>query len=285
MSPRSPRTPYWASPETGRSIAARWTRTWCVRPVSSLTSRSACAAERLPHLEVRDGLAGLVGVERAPRRIAPVAADRCVDPPARRAGMALDEREIAPFDLAAADRFLERRIRLLRTSDGEQPRGVAIEPVHDPGPLGVSAGRPEREQLPRERSRPRPRSRMHDEAGRLVDDEQVLVLVRQRDGDGLRREHRGRARELDLDHRSCLQAVALRARRAVDQHRSVAQQALRERARPDLRTRGERTVEPRARVGLSDAEAKRRHRARGRASGPTGRRARACRRGRRRRRR
>ena len=52
------------SPTTGRSIAARCTRIWCIRPVSSVTRRSACSGQSSIHLEVRDRLARRVAVER-----------------------------------------------------------------------------------------------------------------------------------------------------------------------------------------------------------------------------
>ena len=53
------------------------------------------AAEQPLDLEVRDGVARRVGVERVPRRLAAVAADRRLDPPRARARPAADERQVA----------------------------------------------------------------------------------------------------------------------------------------------------------------------------------------------
>src|SRR6185312_9031175 len=61
----------------------------------------------LPHLEPGDGVARLLRIERPPGRIAPVPADRGVDPPAARARAAADEGEVTPFDLPCPDRLLE----------------------------------------------------------------------------------------------------------------------------------------------------------------------------------
>ena len=57
-----------------------------------------------------------------------------------------------------------------------------------------------------------------------------------------------------------LEAVALRPGRAVDRHRALSKQPLCNGAHSDLRPRGERLVEPRPCVVVSDREAKRRHR-------------------------
>jgi hypothetical protein len=61
---------------------------------------------QLDDLEVRDGLARLVGVERPPRRIATIPADRRVDPAGPGARSPTDESEIAPLDFATAYRLL-----------------------------------------------------------------------------------------------------------------------------------------------------------------------------------
>ena len=77
--PEQPCRPYSGSPATGWPIASRWARIWCVRPVSSRTRSSVKSSKRSLGLEVRDGLARLVGVGRDPRAVAAVAADRRVD--------------------------------------------------------------------------------------------------------------------------------------------------------------------------------------------------------------
>jgi hypothetical protein len=65
-----------------------------------------------------------------------------------------------------------------------------------------------------------------DHPGRLVDDEQVLVLVRDRKVDGLRDERRRRRGWLELDLLPALEPVALRAAGAVDEGRARLDQPL-----------------------------------------------------------
>ena len=66
--------------------------------------------------------------------------------------------------------------------------------------------------------------------------------------------------QLDDNDRARLEAVALLACRSVDRHRSVDEEPLGKRPRPDLGSRRERAVEARPCVVVSDREAKRRHR-------------------------
>ena len=93
--------------------------------------------------------------------------------------------------------------------------------MDDPGPpLLLAAGGPPLERL-RERSGPVTSGRVHDHAGRLVDHEQVLVLI----GDaelGLRLRRQCLTRRnggiVDLDRLTRLDEVALGPERAVDPH-------------------------------------------------------------------
>ena len=136
-------------------------------------------------------------------------------------------------------------MRLVRAGDDEQPGRVAIEPVHDPGPvLVVTAGRVEREQPVHERAAlAMSGAWMHDDAGRLVDHEQVLVL----EGDAqihlLRHERAGVRRQLRDDLLAAVEPVALRARFTVDEHVAGCDQPFCESARADLWPRRERAVE------------------------------------------
>ena len=99
-----------------------------------------------------------------------------------------------------------------------------------------------------------PARRVDDEPGRLVDDEQVLVLVGDPQVERLvrARARRSRAR-LELDLLPALEPVALRARDAVDEHRAGGEQALGRGARADLGQRGEEAVEPLAGRRLRNA--------------------------------
>jgi hypothetical protein len=80
-----------------------------------------------------------------------------------------------------------------------------------------------------------PGSGMHDDAGRLVHDEQVFVLVGDAQVDVLRNElGRLRLGQLDLDRLSALQLPAFDSRLAVEPHGSRGDQALGGTTRPDL---------------------------------------------------
>ena len=104
----------------------------------------------------------------------------------------------------------------------------------------------EREQPVDERAGGVPGRRMDDEAGRLVDDQQVLVLVGDAEVHRLRLERRTRRlRRLELELLAALELPALRPRAAVDEHRR--KYPLRDAARADLRQSGEEAVEPLAR--------------------------------------
>src|SRR5581483_1751721 len=70
----------------------------------------------------------------------------------------------------------ERVVDLVALGDDQEPRRAAIEAMDDPGAPGVlAAGGTAVERL-REGPRPMTASGMHDQAGRLVDDEQVGIL-------------------------------------------------------------------------------------------------------------
>src|SRR3954468_9170032 len=86
------------------------------------------------------GAARRVGVERLPRRVGAVAADRRLDRAAPGARPAAHQREVGALELVAADEPLQALVRLPGARDAKRPRRVAGEAVHDPGPLGLAAG-------------------------------------------------------------------------------------------------------------------------------------------------
>jgi hypothetical protein len=86
---------------------------------------------------------------------------------------------------------------------------------------------------------------VHDDSGRLVDNEEVLVLVLNPEVHGLRLERRlATFGELHLDVLPALEPEALRAAGAVDADRAGREQALGLGTRIDIRKAGEEAVEP-----------------------------------------
>jgi hypothetical protein len=82
------------------------------------------------------------------------------------------------------------------------------------------------------------------DARRLIDHEQMLVLVRNSETDVLCLERRRRRRRLELDLLPAYEPDALLGSGAVDEHGAASQYALRCRARADLGQAGEEAVEP-----------------------------------------
>src|SRR5579862_5367214 len=176
----------------------------------------------------------------------PVPADRRLDAAAPRLRTAVHEREVDPFERPLAHELAQPLECLLRARRDEQARRVAIEPVDDARALRVTAA-----ELPHERIDERVAAMtgagMDDEAGGLVDHQQVLVLP----DDARRRRGRNRLGSLGLLGELHLLAsgepVALHARDSVDD-RTAGDRALGRSARAERR--GEEPVEPLAgRVG------------------------------------
>ena len=233
----------------------------------------------LHDFEVGHRLAGLVGVERTPRRVAARAADRRVDPARARARVRANQRQVPALDLTTTNRLPEPGVRALGSRCDEESGRIAVKTVDDARPLRiVAAASLEGDELRGEGVSPPSRARVHRQSGGLVDDDEMLVLEKHANGDRLRLDTFDSRGKRDLDRRAGLESMALGTRDAVDQDRALLHQPLGERARPDLGSHRERAVETRACVVLSDGEAKSCHRAR-RAFGATGLQGRARRRG------
>ena len=100
-----------------------------------------------------------------------------------------------------------------------------------------------------------PGRRVDDDPGRLVDDEQVLVLVGDSQVDRLGLEPERRlGRGVDLELLPTFETVALRPRRPVEADDACGDQPLGFAARSDLGQRGEEAVEPLARGRVGDAQ-------------------------------
>ena len=144
---------------------------------------AACSAARAKPVAGGDALdvgpRRLAASRRPPCACAPSdrgrSAPRCVQRSC--AGRAVRERQVAALHLARGDRAHQRRHGGERAADHHQARRCPCR----------AGGRCRRAAAPRspgrapaaveQRARPVAGRRMHDQAGRLVDDEQVLVLV------------------------------------------------------------------------------------------------------------
>ena len=93
------------------------------------------ARQRALEREARARLARARAADGHPRAHARVAADGRVDRPRARGRAPLDEREVFAFDLPRRQRGLQAAVGLLAARDHHQARGVAVEPVDDPGAL------------------------------------------------------------------------------------------------------------------------------------------------------
>ena len=109
--------------------------------------------------------------------LVPVAADRRLDPALPRLRPAAHERLVASLESPPPDEVAETPVRVLRARDDEQARRVAVEPVHDPRALRSLTSAQTPEQAVHERAGRVSGRRVDDDAGGLVDNEEVLVLV------------------------------------------------------------------------------------------------------------
>ena len=159
-----------------------------MRPVSSMTRSSVADGSSRSISKCVRASRGSVGVDRHQHPVAPVAADRRVDRPRSRRRVTVDQRQVLAAQPPRGDQRLQRAVDRVALGDDQQTRGVAVEAMDDSGPPRLlAAGRAPVQRL-RERAGAVPAGGVDDDAGRLVDDEQVLVLV----GDRERRRRRAR---------------------------------------------------------------------------------------------
>ena len=145
-------------------------------------------------------------------------------------------------------------MRRVRLRGHQKPGSIPVEPMHDSGPFHSSDSGEACAAMGEERIDERPRfmsgGRMHHEPGRLVDDEQILVLeddfewnlFAQRRGIG----GRGKAQPGGLARAE--QQTRVFHRSAVDGSMASFDQPLHSRARQIRRRRRKETVEPVAAV-------------------------------------
>ena len=174
------------SPETGRSIAARWTRIWCVRPVSRRTSSSACSGRSsTTSNRVTASRGSSVSSDRrvGSRRSRPIGASirpvASADARARArdSGARPHARRIASWSApyACSERATTSRPDVSRSSRWTIPGRSGSSPPAAPSVRSCAGERPADAPAPGCIAMP---------AG-LSTTSEVLVLVRDRHGDGL----------------------------------------------------------------------------------------------------
>lgn len=155
--------------------------------------------------------------------------------------------QVLAADLARGDHPHDRIHHGALAGDDHEAAGVLVEPVDDARTRHVASPRIQREQAVEQRAAPVAGSGVDDQAGRLVDDAQVLVLVHGVQRHGFRAEclALGRGPQFDRKHVAGLDARRrLGCRTAVDQHPALAQQLLEIAAGELGHQLGQRLVEP-----------------------------------------
>ena len=176
---------------SGWPIEAMWTRTWCVRPVSSRHSTSAaslrtssrfqCVTARLPRLPSTMAIFLRLVAERA---------SGASTVPSARLRNAVDDREIAPVDRMRGELLRQALVRDVGLGDDQQARRVLVDAVDDARPRNAADARQRSAAMVEQRVDQRAveiaRRRVDDQPGGLVDDQQMLVLEDDRQRDVLR---------------------------------------------------------------------------------------------------
>ena len=177
-------------------------------------------------LEVRARLARLRGVDRHHRALTAVPADRGIDRSRPRGRMPLDQRHVLTSQPARRQQRFQCPMYRVALGDHQQTGGVAVQAVDDSGaPLLLAAAGASAGQGLGERPGPVSARGVHHDSRRLVDDQQVLVLVRDDEVHRLWLERRRRhCRRLEFDLLAACELVALRPRAAVDEHSALADQ-------------------------------------------------------------
>ena len=130
--------------------------------------------------------------------------------PTAAATLPCDERQVRLADAARLELGHQRRLGRVVLGDHQQPARVAVEAMDDarPGDAGDPAvlgpAGPRQQRVDQRVAVVVPGRRVDDEARRLVDDEQVVVLVddRERDVRGRREVEGDRLRDVEADLRA-----------------------------------------------------------------------------------
>lgn len=169
--------------------------------------------------------------------------DRCVDR-ATACQHSVTNREVIARDIAVSERTHERRMCRQGPGDEKQAARVLVEPVNDAGSRQHLERRLEVQQAIQQSAARVARTRVHDQPGWLVDDDQVFILENDVEFDGLRL-----VGDCDISFRSerdllaPLHSVPRARRLAVDADRAIQQPCLQPAARIFRKQPGQRLVQ------------------------------------------
>ena len=141
--------------------------------------------------------------DRHPAAVPRIPGDRLVDNYFVLFEMSPAHRCITTDDAAGRDRRRQQPMRTFCPRDQQEPGRFLVDPMHNAGPL-LTASRRERaatEKRVDQRAAPVPRRRVDDHTSRLIDHDDVLILVNDGDRNILRQDFTARRRRDDYGDR------------------------------------------------------------------------------------
>ena len=162
-----------------------------------------------------------------------IASDRPLDRAARVLRNAVHEPEIFAFDAPRLHRDAQRRQRFGRLGYDQQSRGIAVEPMHESGAQRIAGQRADvREQRVDQRAARRTVRRMRHHPGGLIDHQEIVVLIHDRNVDRFGAGFERLARNDFVDERvAVFERMAALDGTAVHAHRTALDRIGDERAR------------------------------------------------------
>ena len=175
-------------------------------------------------------------------------ADRRFDHTRAFARFARDQREVSFFDAAFRELNGQPAMRLVVLGHDETTARVFIEPMNNAGPLFAANSGQERRMMKQridQRVLPVTGARMHDQAGRFVQDEKIIVFKKNFERDRFRLIVDLFQRRLaKIDMIAGADEIARPGPFAVAANEATANQLLKARTRIDAELIGEKTIEP-----------------------------------------
>ena len=174
-----------------RPSVPRWTRIWWVRPVPRVRARRGREVAR-GRLETVVGQRALAALDHGHAlAIARMAPDRPLDRAGRGRRPAPDDRRVAALDPMDAELGREPHVGAVVLGDHHEPARVLVEAMDDarpqhPADARQAAGAMRQERVD-QRAAGMARRRMDHEAGRLVEHQEMRVLVQDVERDRLGR--------------------------------------------------------------------------------------------------